>query len=93
MVVSADPAERLRLVVLIWSVKESVLKAIRHGLREDTRSVTVKQVERNGPGWAAVKASYAQGRMFYGWWREEGSLVRTMVVSPAAPPPVDLRCV
>ena len=34
-------AERSRLVTLLWSAKESALKALREGLRLDTRSVTV----------------------------------------------------
>ncbi|MGA3053676.1 MAG: 4'-phosphopantetheinyl transferase superfamily protein [Candidatus Korobacteraceae bacterium] len=37
-------AERSRLLALLWSGKESALKALRAGLRLDTRSVTVRPV-------------------------------------------------
>jgi 4'-phosphopantetheinyl transferase len=37
----AEIADRLRLVTLFWSGKESALKALREGLRLDTRSLTV----------------------------------------------------
>ena len=37
----ASPQERLLLLTLLWSGKESVLKALHVGLRADTRSVSV----------------------------------------------------
>ena len=40
-VARADTADRPRLVCLLWSAKESALKALRTGLRADTRSVAV----------------------------------------------------
>ena len=40
-VAEADVADRLRLLALHWSGKESALKAMRQGLRLDTRSVIV----------------------------------------------------
>lgn len=39
-------AERPLLLALLWSAKESALKALRAGLRLDTRSVTVRPVFR-----------------------------------------------
>jgi 4'-phosphopantetheinyl transferase len=41
LVARMSAAERPRLVALIWSAKESALKALRAGLRLDTRSVVV----------------------------------------------------
>lgn len=38
---SASPRERNLLLALLWSAKESALKALRTGLRMDTRSVSV----------------------------------------------------
>ena len=45
LVARVVPAERLRLVTLLWSAKESALKALRAGLRLDTRSVIVTPVD------------------------------------------------
>ncbi|MBN1642314.1 MAG: 4'-phosphopantetheinyl transferase superfamily protein [Anaerolineae bacterium] len=39
------PATRDTLVTAIWSAKEAVLKALRHGLRVDTRAVEVQYVD------------------------------------------------
>jgi 4'-phosphopantetheinyl transferase len=41
-VARVSPAERPALVTLLWSAKESVLKALRIGLRVDTRGMTVR---------------------------------------------------
>lgn len=41
LVAQASPADRFRLLALLWSAKESALKALRAGLRLDTRSVIV----------------------------------------------------
>src|SRR5581483_4678856 len=38
----ASSCNRWRLVALLWSAKESALKAMQEGLRRDTRSVIVK---------------------------------------------------
>src|ERR1022692_2932165 len=39
--IASSPAERARILALLWSAKESALKALREGLRLDTRSVIV----------------------------------------------------
>ena len=50
-------AERSRLVTLLWSAKESALKALREGLRLDTRSVTVSPINGGGRSqWLAPAA-------------------------------------
>ena len=41
LIAQASPADRVPLVTLLWSAKESVLKAVQSGLRTDTRSVSV----------------------------------------------------
>ncbi len=46
LVARVSAAERSRLLTLLWSAKESVLKALHEGLRQDTRSVTVSLLER-----------------------------------------------
>jgi 4'-phosphopantetheinyl transferase len=86
LLAQASPADRLRLLALLWSAKESVLKALRLGLRIDTRFVAVDpfvaQVS-GGSDWRPLRAHH-DGLIFHGWWRQTGDLVRTMV---AAPPP------
>jgi 4'-phosphopantetheinyl transferase len=87
--IGAAPAgERERVVAALWSGKESALKALRTGLRADTRSV---EVELCGPASGFVAAGrplrgrvLATGRMFSGWWRDEGPLVLTVAADSAA---------
>jgi 4'-phosphopantetheinyl transferase len=88
---------RALAVTLVWSAKESALKALRAGLRLDTREVVV---ELAGPVGGAVDASagatppagrwrpltvrHAAGeRVFAGWWRQAAHLVATVVALPA----------
>jgi 4'-phosphopantetheinyl transferase len=85
---AAGPADRDSLVTLIWSAKESALKALRVGLAADTRSVTVQI--GNDPGlWHSLSVYHSAGE-FRGWWRISGNLVRTVVANPACGPPVPL---
>jgi 4'-phosphopantetheinyl transferase len=44
-VAQAPAADRFRLLALLWSAKESALKALRAGLRLDTRSVIVGPID------------------------------------------------
>ncbi len=86
----APRAERARIATLLWSAKESVLKAMRTGLRLDTRSVVVRPMigTDTAIAWRPLRAYY-DGRMFQGCWREEAGLVRTLAgmrgFEPAAP--------
>jgi 4'-phosphopantetheinyl transferase len=45
LIAQAHPADRFLLLALLWSGKESALKALRTGLRLDTRSVVVNLVD------------------------------------------------
>lgn len=86
----APPADRWRLLALLWSGKESVLKARRVGLRVDTRSVIVDPLLEEDPGgrdWRQFRAQH-DGLVFHGWWRQTDDLVRTMVAIPAPAAPV-----
>jgi 4'-phosphopantetheinyl transferase len=70
------------LLTLLWSGKESVLKALECGLRQDTRSVAVHpgDIPRFADdGWQFFRACLRGGRQFQGWWRTTGDLVRTLV--------------
>jgi 4'-phosphopantetheinyl transferase len=48
LVAQAPAADRFRLLALLWSAKESALKALRAGLRLDTRSVIVGPIDAPG---------------------------------------------
>lgn len=88
----ALPVDRLRLLALLWSGKESVLKALRMGLRIDTRLVSVDpRIEECPDGdWNPLRAVH-EGQVFHGWWRQTGSLVRTLVARPAPERPLTFQ--
>jgi 4'-phosphopantetheinyl transferase len=94
LVARALAADRPRLLALLWSAKESTLKALREGLRLDTRRVVVNLGDWDRPltsshglpDWRPLQVGLAAGQTFHGWWRHTGSLVRTIV---AVPPPAE----
>jgi 4'-phosphopantetheinyl transferase len=91
LVNGTSPDRRDLLVTLIWSAKESVLKAVRQGLRVDPRHVEVRLTETDSDddGWRPLAAIEA-GRRFEGWWRREGQLVMTAGMDPADRSPVSV---
>ena len=91
-------ADRDKVLNLFWSAKESTLKALGVGLREDSRCVIVGPIDglswpnqlsdadrrpfAGGPAagrWNPMQVIYTRGRIFHGWWQQEGSLLRTLV--------------
>ncbi len=76
------------LVTLLWSAKESAMKALHEGLRLDTRSVQVHPGFGDGQEWRPVTVLGAAGRHFDGWWCHEGSLIRTLVADPSPRVPI-----
>jgi len=83
--------ERALFTNLIWSAKESVLKALREGLRRDTRSIQVQPAEARREGWNPLSAAeIGTTRVFHGWWRTHEDLVLTVATDPAASPPVEV---
>lgn len=84
--------ERWRVAALLWSGKESALKALGTGLRLDTRSIEVSPVHTNAGGdWSALRVRQDIGRDFEGWWQHSGSFVRTLVAAPPPLPPILLK--
>jgi 4'-phosphopantetheinyl transferase len=77
-VASVSEAEGVRLVNMIWSAKESTLKALRTGLRMDTRRVEVAPGLAAGLDWEPLSI-HCGGEPFVGWWRLEGGYVVTVV--------------
>jgi 4'-phosphopantetheinyl transferase len=94
--------ERPRLINLLWSAKESALKALHVGLRLDTNCVEVHpldalKVEDNkdqrdpcpialltsGPyGWHPLQVSFADAKVFHGWWRDADQMIRSVICDP-----------
>jgi len=104
--ISHEPEEdRPRLVSLLWSAKESALKALRDGLRLDTRSVVVTFNNQRDHEYAAValrqyselnrwqplQVCYAGSEILHGWWQSTDKLVRTLVGTPSPLPPILLK--
>ena len=85
LVAGAPGGNRDTLLTLLWSSKESALKAMHCGLREDTRSLQVlpESLELRGREWRRLTVEHACGGNFTGWWRESGNLVRTILVAAA----------
>ena len=80
-------------LALLWSAKESALKALRTGLRVDTRSVAV-QLPDDGfdpSSWGSLQVGCADGKVFCGWHSTANGLVRTIVADPPPEFPVALR--
>jgi 4'-phosphopantetheinyl transferase len=90
LVARASGPERLELVTLLWSAKESALKALRTGLRLDTRSVVVVPMDGSFEvnGWRPLQIRCAEGNVFQGWWQSAHNIVRTLVADPPPPPPI-----
>jgi len=88
LVEQARAGERPQAVAVLWSAKESALKALRIGLRMDMREVAVSIPSAVSPArsadlWSPVRVSCRQ-RCFDGWWRPEGRLVHTVLAAPTA---------
>jgi len=94
--ISRQPEEdRPRFSTLLWSAKESALKALREGLRLDTRQVAVTVGNPTDQGdttgeqpcelssWEPLQVRCARGEVLQGWWRSTGLLMRTLVGAPA----------
>jgi len=84
LVGAAPEMDHPLLVNLIWSAKESALKALRTGLRLDTRSVEVRLPENGESGGWRPFAVHARetGKDFPGWWKRDGGWVLTLAASP-----------
>ncbi|MFZ0798493.1 MAG: 4'-phosphopantetheinyl transferase superfamily protein [Terriglobales bacterium] len=95
-------ADRPRILALLWSGKESALKALRAGLRFDTRSVIVSLSAESFDlnGWSPLQVRYTsghhtggrlEGKVFHGWYQHADNIVRTVVSAPPPEPPIRLE--
>lgn len=97
LVARASAADRDKLLALLWSAKESALKALRAGLRLETRGVVVSPFAASCDlnGWGRLLVRYtgergAEGQLFHGWWQHAGRIVRTVVAAPPPDSPIPL---
>lgn len=103
LIVETVHEARFRLLALLWSAKESVLKALRTGLRLDPRTVQITLddgwssvgVENGLPlsnltSWHGFTARCASGQEFPGWWQSEDNILRTLVSAPHCVRPLRL---
>lgn len=90
-VVRSPLSDRYRKLTLLWSAKESALKALRTGLRLDTRSVRVHlpETESDLSSWSTFEVS-SPGGHFHGWHATADNLVRTIVADVISTLPVAL---
>ena len=93
LVEGAANEDRPWLANLIWSAKESTLKALREGLRLDTRSVEVDlSAPQQTAEWRPLNVFFTEQRQpFRGWHRVEAGFVQTVVARPPAGLPIRLR--
>jgi 4'-phosphopantetheinyl transferase len=76
-------SERSRWMFLAWSAKEAVLKALRIGLRADTRSVELLAPAAAQPGqWTPLcaRTSLPGAQDLRLWWQTRDNLVLTLAV-------------
>ncbi len=82
-----DGEARHRFTALVWSAKEAALKALRTGLRLDTRAVEVAGFGQPGEdGWGKVQFASQLNELkdARGWWRVEGA--RLITLAALVPP-------
>lgn len=92
LVSRAPAANQTRLMTLLWSAKESTLKALKAGLRLDTRSVMISpESSFDVNGWSPAQARYTDGRIFHGWWRHRDNILRTLVANVPFGAPISLK--
>jgi 4'-phosphopantetheinyl transferase len=78
------------LPTLLWSAKESALKALRVGLTADTRSVVIsidnnKSLTEAKAGvrlWHSLRVQDPSQRTLRGFWQADEKFVRTLVADP-----------
>ena len=80
------PKTKAMIVTLIWSSKESMLKALGVGLRRDTRMVEVQGIDslipinNNHSNWQKIQIGEqpASGRAWAAWWQRRDPFVITL---------------
>jgi 4'-phosphopantetheinyl transferase len=87
----APGPDQFPLIVLLWSAKESALKALQQGLRLSTLCLNVALDATGSPSdWHPLQVQY-KGHILQGWWQQAGTLVRTVIADPPSPAPVRIH--
>jgi len=92
LIAQAPAADMECLLTLLWSGKESALKALQAGLRLATHDVIVSL---NGHSfepdrWCQLQVRHIDGQIFDGWWLKEDNFVRTLVADSQPDCPIPL---
>jgi len=93
VIAAASPRDRDAFLALFWSAKESALKALREGLRLDTRSVVVELGDTRfsqPDSWNPLRVCCSNGQTFLGWCNQSGGYVRTMLAASPSQAPIFL---
>jgi len=81
----SSPSHRDMLLSLLWSAKESVMKALHQGLRLPPRSIriTIAPIAdcAESVEWSPLHARYGSDPALCGYWRKSGNLLRTVVAA------------
>jgi len=92
IVAGSQLTDQPRVSTLIWSAKESALKALCTGLRLDTRSL-IAVAGQSAHDWHPLRVRYGGKQVFFGWWQETEGFVRTIVSNHVVPNlPIHLKC-
>jgi 4'-phosphopantetheinyl transferase len=83
--------DRKRIITLLWSAKETALKALQTGLRLSTQAVIVELPDgfecAKPELWSPLRVRHANA-LFHGWWSHRADLVRTIAASPEPGEPI-----
>jgi len=81
---NSPASERWRVLALLWSAKESALKALQIGLRLDTRLAVVDlfDAQVTDGSWRPFQVSCPNEKLFVGVHSRTSDLVRTIVTTP-----------
>jgi len=90
LIARAPVQDHPRLATLLWSAKESTLKALQLGLRADTRSVQIQLSPLQPNRWSSFRSQTDEADVFQGWWCEENGMIRTIVAASAEGQPIQL---
>jgi 4'-phosphopantetheinyl transferase len=87
-----SPEERSLVAYLIWCAKESALKALREGLRLDTRTIIVRPDFGGAEdSWKTWTGQYVDSpRQFRGWWQFRDGFIYAMTADQITSSPKQL---
>jgi 4'-phosphopantetheinyl transferase len=93
LVRNSPQTERWRVLALLWSAKESALKALQIGLRLDTRlaAVDLADAALSDSSWRPFQVSCPNERLFVGFHSGRAEFIRTIVTAPPPQLLIQLR--